>query len=42
MRNPEIQDKHDDEIEPIFADYDYNQILKRKSQNIQSHGRISL
>lgn len=33
-RNPEIQDKHDDEIEPIFADYDYNQILEKENLKI--------
>ena len=33
-RNPEIQDKSDDEIGPIFADYDYNQILKRENLKI--------
>ena len=36
-RNPEIQDKTDDAIEPIFANYDYNQILeKRISKSIKS------
>ena len=33
-RNPEIQDKSDDEIEPIFADYDYNQILEKENLKI--------
>jgi Cof subfamily protein (haloacid dehalogenase superfamily) len=33
-RNPEIQDKNDDEIGPIFADYDYNQILEKENLKI--------
>lgn len=33
-RNPEIQDKQDDEIEPIFANYDYNQILEKENLKI--------
>ena len=33
-RNPEIQDKNDDEIGSIFADYDYNQILEKENLKI--------
>ena len=33
-RNPEIQDKTDDEIEPIFANYDYDQILEKDNLKI--------
>ena len=33
-RNPEIQDKTDDAIEPIFANYDYNQILEKENLKI--------
>ncbi len=33
-RNPEIQDKNDDEIEPIFHDYDYNQIFEKDNLKI--------
>jgi Cof subfamily protein (haloacid dehalogenase superfamily) len=33
-RNPEIQDKHDDEIQPIFANYDYHQILQKENLKI--------
>ena len=33
-RNPEIQDKSDDDIEPIFANYDYNQILEKENLKI--------
>ena len=33
-RNPEIQDKSDDAIEPIFAEYDYNQILEKENLKI--------
>ena len=33
-RNPEIQDKTDDEKEPIFANYDYNQILEKENLKI--------
>lgn len=34
-RNPMIQDKADDEIESIFQDYDYSQILEK--ENIKIH-----
>ena len=33
-RNPEIQDKNDDEIGSIFANYDYNQILEKENLKI--------
>ena len=33
-RNPEIQDKTDVAIEPIFANYDYNQILEKENLKI--------
>ncbi len=33
-RNPEIQDKTDDEIEPIFQGYDYDQILEKDNIKI--------
>jgi len=33
-RNPEIQDKADDEIEPIFKGYDYKQILEKENIKI--------
>ncbi|MBB6444000.1 Cof-type HAD-IIB family hydrolase [Bacillus benzoevorans] len=33
-RNPEIQDKADDEIEPIFQGYDYEQILEKENIKI--------
>ena len=33
-RNPEIQDKSDDAIESIFANYDYNQILEKENLKI--------
>jgi Cof subfamily protein (haloacid dehalogenase superfamily) len=33
-RNPEIQDKNDDEIAPIFANYNYNQILEKENLKI--------
>lgn len=33
-RNPMIQDKTDDEIEPIFENYDYDQIFERENLKI--------
>ena len=33
-RNPEIQDKNDDEIGSIFANYDYDQILEKENLKI--------
>ena len=33
-RNPEIQDKSLEEIEPIFKDYDYDQILEKENLKI--------
>lgn len=33
-RNPEIQDKSPEEIEPIFANYDYDQVLEKEGLKI--------
>ena len=33
-RNPMIQDKSSEEIERIFQDYDYNQILEKENLKI--------